>query len=165
MILLMLVTMSASGSFAQTSIPSNLIPGEPIVKQGKTYYVGNHELTAADLDEAFLQNDLAWEYSRQANGWEYVSTIFGLAGGALIGYGAASLAMRNIMKNPDSYKSQLLYGTTLLAVGLGCTAIANHKLHKAIDAYNDGLASPATDDLSLHVGVTSDGGVGLTLSF
>ena len=151
---------------AQTAVPSNLIPGEPIVKQGKAYYVGGREVTAADLDEAFLQNDRAWKYSRQANGWNYISMIFGYTGGALVGYGLASLLMRNMLENPDSYKPQLLAGASLLVVGLGCTAVSNRKVHKAINAYNDGLASPATAaDLSLHVGVTSDGGVGLTLSF
>ncbi|MBO7466687.1 MAG: hypothetical protein J6T94_03265 [Bacteroidaceae bacterium] len=93
-----------------------------------------------------------------------LSAVFaGLGGYLLFAGGMDSLLGEEVNKNV------FVVGGTCLAVSIGVVSIAEWRIKKSVQKYNEGLLNPApspsSDDVAINFGITPSGGLGFTLSF
>lgn len=90
-----------------------------------------------------------------------ISSVFSLFGGYYLGYGITNL----LLGKEDSNRS-LMLGGAFLALGLGFGTWSQCHLEKTINIYNEKQSRPSFDsELSMNVGFTPSGGLGMTLYF
>lgn len=132
-----------------------------IHKWGKSHYLGDQKLTKDEYKGLIEDCPEAWKKYNNANVLKIVG--WGLAGCGIVGcaLGINEITGTNYVFGEDT--DGLIFG---IGIGAGLLSIPafiiskNYKL-KADKAYNNHCAKSAT----LSMGITSNGGVGLTLNF
>lgn len=90
-----------------------------------------------------------------------MSNVFSLFGGYYLGYGASKYLF-----GKEDYKSYLFMGGAFLACGVGFAVWSQNHLEKTINIYNEKQSRPSFDsELSMNVGFTPSGGLGMVLYF
>lgn len=127
----------------------------------RSYTLGNRIVTEKDV-LALLSSDA--DYKKICNQTKFLSSVsytFSFFGGFYLGYGAADFLM-----GKEGYKTNLLIGGSTLAAGLGFALWSRSHLEKTINLYNQKQGCHSADrELSLNVGVTSSGLLGMRLNF
>lgn len=125
------------------------------------YTIGNMRVPEKDVLTIMSADADCKKLCKQAQFLYWTSYGFGYLGGGLLGYGAVDLAL-----GKETYRAEMLMGCASLAVGFGFEVWMHSRMGKAINLYNRKQGYQSADsDLSLNIGLTSSGGIGLQLNF
>ena len=135
---------------------------EPIVNKGNSYYVDNKLLSKQEYKNLLMECPEAWDEYNKSNNWKITGWV--LAG---TGVGALSFLLLDALTGDGSAEDGGMYpvlgigGFVFGGVSIPAFIKSNRHKQKAYIEYNHHCAKPAT----LSMGITSNGGVGLTLNF
>lgn len=172
-IMLLFVSLTFAGtSFAQTGgsteVQSSEVENDTItyLKKGLgySYTQGGKALNMTEIGSMLKDNEAAYKMYKGAKGVGYVSYPFAFVGGWLSGYELA-----NLLFGKEINMTKVGIAGACVAVSVGIASIAEVKLRKSVQKYNEGLLNPApsssSDDVAINFGITPSGGLGFTLSF
>jgi len=129
---------------------------------GNAYYLRDEPLTVARLGEVLKVDPAAYRYYKQAKTYNIVGSVFSGIGGGCLGW-----ALANVIFGGEGTKEIALVGCGAIAVAIPFSVVAENKMSRAVNLYNeyfDGGGDSYTS-YEFHVGATSSGGLGLTVYF
>ena len=125
-------------------------------KRGNSYYLGDKKLTKQEYKGIIEDCPEAWAKYKKGKTWTTIGCIPAGIGLVLAGVGVA----QTIGGAETSYIA-IVDGAILGLIALPEFIVGKNKKREAYKEYNKHCAKPAT----LSVGITSNGGVGLTFNF
>lgn len=126
-----------------------------------TYTLRGRNVTFKDVCSILSADVDCKKICNQTKFLSSVSYSFSLFGGYYLGYGVSSCLL-----GKEGYERNLLLGGALLGAGVGFAVWSQCHLNKAIKLYNEKREHPfINNELSMNVGFTSSGGLGMMLSF
>lgn len=148
--LCLLATLAAQ---AQTLEP---LSRRPSAWRGPQFYLGETRISRAQLSRMLQSENLeAYQEFQKAQGSRALNIVFGVPGGALVGYELGTLAVGGQLSAVrGSLGAALFLGGFLFSLG------EESHLERAVALHNQRVGS-----LRLLTGPTSDGGMGLKLQF
>ena len=120
-----------------------------INKRGNTYYLGDKKLTKDEYRGLIEDCPEAWKKYKKGKTW------------TTIGYVAVPVGVLTVLGGIGADGPLPAIGVGLVLASIPSFIIGNNNKREAYKEYNKYCSKPAT----LSMGVTSNGGVGLTLSF
>ncbi|MBR5964321.1 MAG: hypothetical protein IK000_09290 [Bacteroidaceae bacterium] len=160
------VGMAQTGSEDENQLTEERVDTISIQKKGLgySYTMGSRMLTGNNIASILKSNEKAYKMYKGAYWISYLSYPFAYAGGGLLGYEVADILLG---KQLDT--KRLAIGGACLVTAIGISSIAEWKLKKSVEKYNEGLLNPApspsSDDVAINFGITPSGGLGFTLTF
>ena len=127
----------------------------------RNYMIGGNSITEKELF-SMLSTDA--DYRKICHQTKFLSSVaysFSLWGGYCLGWG-----LSQCMTGNDNYKRNFIIGGSSLAIGAGFMVWSRCHFEKAISLYNEKLShQTSSSELSVNVGFTPSGGLGVMLSF
>lgn len=123
-----------------------------IHKKGKSYYLGDQKLTKDEYKGLIEDCPESWAKYKKGKIWNTIGWV-----NVGVGVGFATI---QIIEGADNGFG-IIVGAALGLISIPEFIIGNNKKREAYKEYNNHCAKPAT----LSMGITSNGGVGLTFNF
>lgn len=127
-----------------------------IHKRGSSYYLGDKQLTKDEYKGLIEDCPEAWSKFKKGKTWTTIGYI-----PAGIGVVLFSIGVAQGVGGSESAAIPIVEGVVFGLISLPEFIIGNNKKREAYKEYNKYCSKPAT----LSMGITSNGGVGVTLSF
>ncbi len=156
-LILFLLAFGLVASFSQTSSDSISMKK---VFGGYQYYKGEQLLTLQETTNVLKSNKFAFEQMRSARIKNTMSSIFGFAGGFMVGWPLGTAIAGG---DPDWALAGI--GAGLIVISIPLNNRFNQQAKEAIDIYNEGLQAHSLRPVpELKFGVIGHG-IGLALRF
>jgi outer membrane lipoprotein SlyB len=128
---------------------------------GYQYTQNGNKLSMGELVKAMESNSEALIFMKKAKSNTVLATIFGGAGGALIGF-----PIGTALGGGDANWTLAGIGAGLIAIGIPISSGVNKNTKKAVDLYNSSLNSTSFFEFKPEFKiVTTANGIGLSMNF
>lgn len=136
---------------------------EPITMKkvfgGYQFYQGDQRLNVGQLVNIMEPNEEAYKQMKAAKGTYTWATIFGTAGGVLIGF-----PLGTAIAGGDPNWTLAGIGAGLVVISIPISGKFNKQAKSAVDSYNNSLGLSSKPDTSWKFAITGNG-VGITFRF